>query len=290
VKIEGKNVQLLGDPMLNNCGPSGNPPNSATLVGVLQGPDLVALWGDEKCPICDKAHKDRVENQEDAQIKESGATKEACGEVQSSVPSLITEKNRRAYGMIGAVECLHGQVHVAQSAKQQDDLRPKLSRFHHFKKGKDVKMAKREARFSNAIDPAQREKFSEVWDGLLKEAIAQEQRKRQVGSKPEESRNRPGCCAGQHAMLLAIDHGCRPKAMTERLAKGKMSGRGKVQNIAYREVREDGSLTDAQLGSFGGTQAVPPCKTCQTIITALMCNQLDRKCTDPMTSGSCGKC
>jgi hypothetical protein len=34
VKIEGKNVQLLGDPMLNNCGPSGTPANSATMGGV----------------------------------------------------------------------------------------------------------------------------------------------------------------------------------------------------------------------------------------------------------------
>lgn len=41
VKVEGKNVQLLGDPMLNNCGPSGSPPNSATLVGVVQ--DFAAL-------------------------------------------------------------------------------------------------------------------------------------------------------------------------------------------------------------------------------------------------------
>jgi len=35
VKIEGKNVHLLGEPMLNNCGPSGTPPNTgATLAGV----------------------------------------------------------------------------------------------------------------------------------------------------------------------------------------------------------------------------------------------------------------
>jgi uncharacterized Zn-binding protein involved in type VI secretion len=34
VKIEGKNVHLLGDPMLNNCGPSGSPPNTgATMMG-----------------------------------------------------------------------------------------------------------------------------------------------------------------------------------------------------------------------------------------------------------------
>jgi uncharacterized Zn-binding protein involved in type VI secretion len=40
VKIEGKNVQLLGDPMLNNCGPGGSPPNAAT-TGVIQAPVVV---------------------------------------------------------------------------------------------------------------------------------------------------------------------------------------------------------------------------------------------------------
>lgn len=38
VKIEGKNVHLLGEPMLNNCGPNGSPPNTgATLAGVVHG-------------------------------------------------------------------------------------------------------------------------------------------------------------------------------------------------------------------------------------------------------------
>lgn len=41
VKIEGKNVQLLGDQMLNNCGPSGSPPNSATMAGLLQSPKML---------------------------------------------------------------------------------------------------------------------------------------------------------------------------------------------------------------------------------------------------------
>lgn len=41
VKIEGKNVQLLGDPMLNNCGPSGSPANAATMMGVIQPGGLV---------------------------------------------------------------------------------------------------------------------------------------------------------------------------------------------------------------------------------------------------------
>ncbi len=38
VKIEGKRVQLLGDPMLNNCGPSGSPPNAATMTGAVHVP------------------------------------------------------------------------------------------------------------------------------------------------------------------------------------------------------------------------------------------------------------
>ncbi|HYO71756.1 MAG TPA: DUF4150 domain-containing protein [Archangium sp.] len=42
VKIEGKNVHLLGDPMLNNCGPSGNPPNAATMVGEMQAPKMAS--------------------------------------------------------------------------------------------------------------------------------------------------------------------------------------------------------------------------------------------------------
>ena len=34
VKIEGKSVHLLGEPMLNNCGPGGTPPNTgATMMG-----------------------------------------------------------------------------------------------------------------------------------------------------------------------------------------------------------------------------------------------------------------
>lgn len=57
VKFQGKTVQYLGDQMLNNCGPSGSPPNAATLAGVLQGPALVKSQAlgvyDEVKEICD---------------------------------------------------------------------------------------------------------------------------------------------------------------------------------------------------------------------------------------------
>jgi hypothetical protein len=48
-KIEGKNVQLLSDPMLNNCGPSGSPPNSATLAGLLQAAKAMNPANEDIC-------------------------------------------------------------------------------------------------------------------------------------------------------------------------------------------------------------------------------------------------
>ena len=58
VKIEGKNVQFLGDPMLNNCGPSGSPANSATLQGEVQPPSMT-VEGVEKAPKEESIERDR---------------------------------------------------------------------------------------------------------------------------------------------------------------------------------------------------------------------------------------
>jgi uncharacterized Zn-binding protein involved in type VI secretion len=47
VQIEGKNVQLLGDQMMNNCGPSGSPPNAATMQGTVHPSGLKVLVFDQ---------------------------------------------------------------------------------------------------------------------------------------------------------------------------------------------------------------------------------------------------
>jgi hypothetical protein len=51
VLIQGKNVQLLSDQMFNNNGPSGSPPNAATMQGLLQAAGIAgtAQSGDLKC-------------------------------------------------------------------------------------------------------------------------------------------------------------------------------------------------------------------------------------------------
>ena len=60
VKIEGKNVQLLGDQMMNNCGPSGSPPNAATMEGEIQGP-LPSAPDQEKAVKCAVKQCDEME-------------------------------------------------------------------------------------------------------------------------------------------------------------------------------------------------------------------------------------
>lgn len=72
VKIEGKNVQYLGDQMLNNCGPGGSPANSATMTGEVQQ-CLIASGDPGNDDACANAKKEK---------------KRAC----TSIPSLMKGK------------------------------------------------------------------------------------------------------------------------------------------------------------------------------------------------------
>ncbi len=57
VHVEGKRVQLLGDQMLNNCGPSGTPANAATMAGVLQLPEVVFTERPSTCCVRRGTHR-----------------------------------------------------------------------------------------------------------------------------------------------------------------------------------------------------------------------------------------
>jgi|JI10StandDraft_1071094.scaffolds.fasta_scaffold45746_2 hypothetical protein len=68
VQIEGKNVQLLADQMLNNCGPSGSPANSATMAGVLQT-ILAAATTEKPTTTCTSANGHSWAEQTPAGVK-----------------------------------------------------------------------------------------------------------------------------------------------------------------------------------------------------------------------------
>ncbi|HEX6750882.1 MAG TPA: PAAR-like domain-containing protein [Longimicrobium sp.] len=85
VKIEGKSVHLLGEPMLNNCGPTGSPPNTgATLQGVRQDSSRARAVLAEIAKSCDGSvsptHEDGPKKGQKKSCTALGTEKHACCE------------------------------------------------------------------------------------------------------------------------------------------------------------------------------------------------------------------
>lgn len=83
VKIEGKAVHLLGEPMLNNCAPSGSPPNTgATMMGTHHADEDVEPDNEKdiKCAIheCDKKAYDLRGVPKKKRCAVLGTKKHAC--------------------------------------------------------------------------------------------------------------------------------------------------------------------------------------------------------------------
>lgn len=83
VKIQGKSVHLLGEPMLNNCGPSGSPPNTgATMTGAdhsdIAKPDARKILQDIVCE-CER-HTNEVQSKRavKANCRQLGEQKHDC--------------------------------------------------------------------------------------------------------------------------------------------------------------------------------------------------------------------
>lgn len=102
VKIEGKNVHLLGEPMLNNCGASGNPPNTgATLPGEDQGDQSGPPTVEEllKCIAC-KCDAHINSTQPNLNCRRQGTEKHDCCETEIQA--------HRATGQPPSVDGEHG--------------------------------------------------------------------------------------------------------------------------------------------------------------------------------------
>jgi hypothetical protein len=84
VKIEGKNVHLLTDPMLNNCAAGGSPPNTgATMQGLKQGdiPPVDSPRAEVACAIvcCDvKPYSLQTRGKNEKTCQRLGSRKHSC--------------------------------------------------------------------------------------------------------------------------------------------------------------------------------------------------------------------
>lgn len=334
-KFEGKNVQLLGDPMLNNCGGSGSPPNSATLVGVLQAAGLTAVAGDEPCPLCGKQHgiDNKLEEDEDTQgaaseleaaidraiAKARAANAARLAEVEAEIVNEKAvkaskprkqrgphtariqelEKEKRGLaihltGMMGVVKCKdHGYIFAGMSLFQYSDMQDEMPGSWHSPKAYGT-LARKPPRASFAPDLSRY--FSKGKGSLGSFAVEWEKLEQRsemsYAGETDEVFYPPGSCAAQQMVLLAMDHGDRPIGLTERYYTTNPSA-PPLSKLWIRKPGKHGPKR-ARLATpeeLGPGKAIPPCGTCQVVLTMLMCNSDDWKCDHKKPKDAvCHKC
>ncbi|QRK11760.1 DUF4150 domain-containing protein [Archangium violaceum] len=287
VKIEGKNVQLLGDPMLNNCGPSGSPANSATLMGVIQVPGwmLTAVTGEKECPLCDEKHqsdgalKETDATREDAKTLAKALTKNNQGPDQSrKFPSPRTDTGR----MLGVVRCSCDQRYADHSSRTErvfrEIVKDELKWHAPADGGLDISIVRKNAEtgqnenirlkkvraFTEKLCEKQGQDVSRVEKAWSK---ANQLHEEWLRDTTHPAHYPPGSCAGPKALVLALDDGAYVSGLTERWfhsAKGRTEGK-----VEY--FRSDRGEVD--LGSFGHGESVPPCGSCNIILPLMLCTK-----------------
>lgn len=291
VKIEGKNVQLLSDPMLNNCAGGGSPPNSATLLGVVQDATNLIVVESQKCKICEKEHE----------MKESDATKADAESLASNFdPRIKTPAVKQARSgapvqtMLGVVHCKCGNKKYAdqsgmttkelcQAASQSGMKHPNgvtVSYADGADALRDYEDQTNRVKQAMAKHVGQDMRFKIMWSlangrfGQSLEAMKQ--------GRVASAAYPPGECAAQKALVLTLDAGGLPVAMTERFhsskgAKGLTGAPIKhilvtVQDgVTARSVEDPGR-------KFKHGETVPPCQTCELLVPLLICPKDETQC------------
>jgi uncharacterized Zn-binding protein involved in type VI secretion len=115
VKIEGKNVQYLGDPMMNNCGPSGSPPNAATMSGEDHASGNASCAHDVK--LVEKNPDDKIKEHQataDQKKADTDAAKNAQAKAQGDLAS--PPKGNRMSSLRQAAKIAGQRVEAAEAA------------------------------------------------------------------------------------------------------------------------------------------------------------------------------
>lgn len=281
VKIEGKNVQLLGDPMLNNGGPRGTPSNAATLMGVLQVSGLVtAVTGEEACPL-NAAHEPH------GPLDETEQTKTDAAQLASTLETVLKEKGYRLARMLGVVQCRCGKKKYADhSSVTLTEFEEAVSRLKDpwrshsgslslgdllGKKTKEERAANTKA--EDASEGRIRERFlkrfanapevEDLWVDAEKRFKKSFENRFKVPDFP--AAYPPGACAAQKAVVLVWDNGAYPGSLTERWFHTE--GTETAAPIQFLDAKTNTVKTER----FKNGETVPPCKTCELILPAMLC-------------------
>lgn len=275
VKFEGGNVQFLSDPMLNNCGPGGSPPNSATLVGVIQSTGDVTYVEKGKCPVCGKEH---------SAFEESGRTKLDAETLSNKFHALVRVRAIGPYStMLGVVQCRtcskkygdHSSGTLEEFTSAADSagiLRPPATGSFATRPG---------GRNTPALAIARRERVVAAMTariGNKAQRVAQMADRRSDQSRDGQGPTAYplGSCGGQGALVFALDRGALPKAMTERFYS--LEG-GTTAPIMHDVVDKNGVRTRGVEEGFKSGKSVPPCKTCEIVVPVLICPEPEYQCS-----------
>ncbi|MFP2957449.1 PAAR-like domain-containing protein [Myxococcus sp. 1LA] len=260
-KIEGKNVQLLGDPMLNNCGPSGSPANAATMMGVVQACGTVtAVNGNDRCPLCRKRHGP------ESSLEENPTTKVNAGRLAQRVARKVRagELPSPFSTMLGVVQCRCGKKrtyadHSGPTLKGVCDSIADL-KWVGPERGLPVDATKQKVKsFLKGRFGSRRTEFDRTWERLESRS-----RKSKLG-ETSSAAYPPGSCAGPKALVYCLEDNAYPGGITERWhhsAKQPVDAK-----IKFRDA-ESGEEVE---GQFGHGKTVPPCMTCNFLLPAMLC-------------------
>ncbi|KIG13112.1 hypothetical protein DB30_00577 [Enhygromyxa salina] len=303
VKIEGKNVQLLSDPMLNNCGPNGTPSNAATVVGIIQKTGLVTAVEAQKCVVCQKEHEALEETevtktnvgvlrtQFEAQIKALEARRaiekaalrlEWLAKRDKEPPADMMKSKVSVRTMLGVVRCQCGKIYADQSgmttvelcaAAAKSGMRHANGVTASYGSGKKAKAHARQAQSSAVALGLRRFTGSAAqvlsrWQKAEEHAEVSDQTRDSAASYP------PGNCAAQRALLLMINDNALPAAMTEEWYHDQ--GQTTQSPVEYIDAR--GATRKLKTERFADRDTVPPCKTCSILVPMAICSQGKAAC------------
>lgn len=292
VTIEGKSVQFLGDPMLNNCGKGGSPPNAATMVGVIQANELVST-GRWECPKC---HESPDSERFHDGLSESEKTKEDAETLASNYAAQVQGVTCSTTTMLGVVYCKCGAKYADQSgvtttelcnaAKAADMKHPSSAIGYQrppesidaYRERKKIAATATETKIKDwltkKLGKPKAEKLETKANKLFDES------KRAKKEKRVEAAAYPlGSCAAQKALVLLLDDGTggRPVAMTERYHSS--SGSATDGFIEYIDAKKEATVVRV----FEHGESVPPCGTCDLILPYLLpCPKEEALCAHPI--------
>ncbi|HYO59402.1 PAAR-like domain-containing protein [Archangium sp.] len=271
-KIEGKNVQLLGDPMLNNCGPSGSPANAATMMGLVQmNGSVTVVTGEDKCPLCRKRHG------QDIMLKETPATKASAERLAQRVTMKVRsgELPNSLATMLGVIQCKCGKkkTYADHSGITLQGVCDSITGLEWV------------APAAGSTAGATQQTVKSFLKGRFKHRAADiDKMWERLGTRANESKAGatssaaypPGSCAGPKALVLTLAKKAYPGSLTERWfhsRKNPVDAKIKFRDAVSGEEVED---------YFGHGKTVPPCLTCNVIIPSILCpeNQ-EMKCQHP---------